>query len=278
MTALGDRAFSASPPPPGGEELCVSGPGRPTLRERVGLRELTLPPGLNSLGDYALAGCRGLECLYLTDRSIRRGAGIFTNCPSLRRFVLDVSREGPGDTMAWLAGELSGTLDVSLRREGETGVRLIFPEYTEVYELNGPAHLFQYKVDGAGYPYHHVFRDRRLDLRAYDALWERAAGAEPGELTALAWWRLRYPAELEPAAAKRYGDWLLAHWEAAVRFALRERDAAGLGRLLERLSPGRELLLSASALAREAGDTAAAALLLEALHRQPAAAEPSFEL
>ncbi|MFR3921148.1 MAG: hypothetical protein ACLTYN_03405 [Dysosmobacter welbionis] len=76
-----------------------------------------------------------------------------------------------------------------------TVFRLLFPEYREVYEENCPAHHFDYNIFGAGYPYHHSFRRKRLDLRTYDELWSGFLGMEHDEDCAvrLAFWRLRYP-------------------------------------------------------------------------------------
>ena len=43
----------------------------------------------------------------------------------------------------------------------------IIPEYFEDYEENCPAHHFDYTIYGAGYPYHHVFREGELYFRDY---------------------------------------------------------------------------------------------------------------
>ena len=81
-----------------------------------------------------------------------------------------------GDTLAWFADELPWELDVTVEETDGTVFRLLFPEYREVYEENCPAHHFDYNIFGAGYPYHHSFRRKRLDLRTYDELWQRFSG------------------------------------------------------------------------------------------------------
>ena len=111
-----------------------------------------------------------------------------------------------GDTLAWFADELPWELDVTVEETDGTVFRLLFPEYREVYEENCPAHHFDYNIFGAGYPYHHSFRRKRLDLRTYDELWSGFLGMEHDEDCAvrLAFWRLRYPVELTPRAEGQY--------------------------------------------------------------------------
>ena len=119
-----------------------------------------------------------------------------------------------GDALAYFADELPWELDVDHRgAAGGTVLRLIFPEYREIYEENCPAHHFDYNISGAGYPYHHSFRNKRLDLRTYDELWPGFLGMEHETESAvrLAFWRLRYPAELSPRAEERYLTYLRAH-------------------------------------------------------------------
>ena len=107
-----------------------------------------------------------------------------------------------GEALAWFAGELSRELDVTVYGP-EGAARLLFPEYTELYEENCPAHHFDYFISGAGYPYHHCFRQKRLSLKEYDALWRDFLGMEHDEAAALrlAWRRLRWPADLGETAA-----------------------------------------------------------------------------
>ena len=94
-----------------------------------------------------------------------------------------------GDTLAWFADELPWELDVTVGGDGRRAVfRLIFPEYREVYEENCPAHHFDYNIYGAGYPYHHCFRQKQLDLRTYDELWQRLSGHGARRRTARCGW------------------------------------------------------------------------------------------
>ena len=282
VTALGDRALvPGAGPVPGREVLVSCGPLPPDAQwDNRNLRDLTLPASLERAGDYALFNCTELKILRLGDGVEHWGGGAVMNCRRLDTLRIGCSgREG--ELLAYFAGELPGELDVTLCRRGGIAARLIFPEYAEVYEENCPAHHFDYKIYGAGYGYHHCFYGKKLDLKAYDALWRPMLAMEHdgGCALRLAWWRLRYPAELTDRAAEDYRAYLRSRALEAVRFLLSLGEAEGLRLLLAGTLPDRETLASACALAREAGNAAALALLLEEQHRRfPAGAARDFTL
>ncbi len=282
VTALGDHALAPGAGPVPGQEVLVScGPLPPDAQwDNRDLQDLTLPASLERIGDYALFNCTALKTLRLGDGVRHWGGGAIMNCRRLDAFQVNCAgREG--ELLACLAGELPGELDVTLRRRDETAARLIFPEYVEVYEENCPAHHFDYNIYGAGYAYHHCFYGKKLDFRVYDALWRPMLAMEHDGDCALrlAWWRLRYPAELADRAAADYRDYLRSHALEAVRFLLSLGDDMDLPLLLRETAPDRETLAAACALARERGNAAALALLLEERHRRfPAGAVRDFAL
>ena len=100
----------------------------------------------------------------------------------------------------------------------------------EVYEENCPAHHFDYFISGAGYPYHHCFRRKRLSLKEYDGLWRDFLGMEHDESAALrlAWRRLRWPADLGETAAADYRAYLKKHAGEALRLLLEEEEGEAL--------------------------------------------------
>lgn len=282
VTALEDHALAPGAGPVPGQEVMVSCGPLPAEDQwdNRGLRDLTFPASLERVGDYALFNCTELKKLRLEDSVVRWGGGAIMNCRQLDTFQVDCTgREG--ELLAYFAGELPGELDMTLRRGGETWARLIFPEYVELYEENCPAHHFDYNIYGAGYGYHHCFYGKRLDQRAYDALWRPMLAMEHETTCALrlAWWRLRYPAELADQAAADYREYLRSHALEAVRLLLDLGDGADLGLLLRETAPDRETLSEACALAREQENAAALALLLEEQHRRfPTGAAKQFAL
>ena len=287
VTALGDRALAperqAEEPSAGAETLLITcgHAGGGAAWDNRGLRDLALPETLRAAGDYALLNCSALKTLRMYDGVSRWGGGVLMNCRSLDTLHLTRTGPGQGEALAWFAGELSRELDVTVHGPGEETVRLLFPEYTERYEENCPAHHFDYFISGAGYPYHHCFRQKRLSLKEYDALWREFLGMEHEESAALrlAWYRLRRPVELGEAAEAGYRAYLSARAGEALRLVLEEGDAEDLPLLLRLTEPDRDALAAACALAREKGATAALAVLLEERHRRfPAGLEKSFTL
>ena len=283
VVALGDRAMAPEDGrlSPEGEAVrvtCGSGDGEWDNRR---MESLTLPPPLERVGNYALLNCTGLKTLRFHDNVSSWGGGALMNCRSLYAFHL--TRTGPdqGPGLAYLAGELCRELDVTIRGHDGTAARLLFPEYVEVYEENISAHHFDYSIAGAGYPYHHCFRQKRLRLNEYDALWPGYLAMEHEAETALrlAWLRLRHPVELSEGAEAAYLRYIQTHLGQALNRLAARGDGEGLHFLLRRTSPDRAALSEACARAREAGASAALALLLEEQHRRfPAGAAKRFAL
>ena len=278
VTGQGDHAMAPGAVEAPGEDGTITCGAPGAAWDNRNLEVLTLPSALETIGNYAFLNCGGLRSLALHDTVRQWGGGALMNCRSLDTFRL--TRVGEeGDTLAYLADELSRELDVTVTGPEGIAARLIFPEYRELYEENCPAHHFDYNISGAGYPYHHCFVRRRLDLRTYDRLWKGYLGMEhdPHCALRLAFWRLRYPLDLTPEAEAAYLDYLTAHAGEALTWLLGERDTESLSFLLERAKPGPEALAGGCALARELGATEALALLLEARHRT-GGARRRFEL
>lgn len=287
VTALGDRALApdqqTAPLPAGAETLLVTciPPEEGAAWDNRALQDLALPETLRTVGDYALLNCPALKTLRISDGVFRWGGGVLMNCRSLDTLHLARTGPGQGESLAWFAGELSRELDVTVYGPGGETARLLFPEYTELYEENCPAHHFDYFISGAGYPYHHCFRQKHLSLKEYDALWKDFLGMEHDESAALrlAWRRLRWPVDLGAAAEAGYRAYLKEHAGEALCLLLEEGDGEALPFLLELAEPDREALSAACALARERGDTAALAALLEEQHQRfPAVLGKTFTL
>ncbi|SFP92555.1 Leucine rich repeat-containing protein [Oscillibacter sp. PC13] len=283
VRALGDHALApgAFEALDGTEILVTCGPVTGGEEwDTLKLQELWLPDSLERVGDYAFFNCRQLKRLHLRDTVRYWGGGALMNCRVLDTFDLACTGQ-EGELLAYFAGELPAELDVTLTEpDGET-VRLIFPEYQEIYEENCPAHHFDYNISGAGYAYHHCFYQKKLNLKTYDELWRPMLGMEhdPDCALRLAFYRLRMPRDLEAGAEADYLSYLRSHTAEAAEWLLRERDTAGLQFLLQRTEPDRPTLAAACELARTAGASEALALLLEEQHRRyPTGAEKRFDL
>lgn len=281
VTALGPRALAVNRSAPPGEEVLLTC-GRPGgTWSNAELRELRLPASLKRIGDYAFLGCGKLKKLTLHDGIAFWGGSAFMNCRLLDTFHLTRTAGEQGESLFYIADELSRELDVTLAFPGGAEARILFPEYIELFEENVPNHHFDYTIYGAGYPYHRCFQGKKFQLLEYDLLWPRFLQVEHSGRTALrmAWLRLRDSLDLTDQAAEGYRKYLSDHAEEALRYLLEEGDAPGVAFLLGEVRPGREALAAACAAARELGAAEALALLLEEQHRRfPAARSRRFEL
>ena len=281
VTVLSDHALAAGAASVEGEALRVLGGAESEDWDNRNIRDLTLPRGLQSIGDYALMNLRAMETLRLCDDLVSTGSATFMNCRSFSK--IELTRPGPkqGPALASIVRNLQQELDVTIRLTDGNSLQLIFPEYIENYTENTPAHHFELKISGGGYAYHSVFRDKSLQLQDYDALWPGYIAAEHDEGSALrlAYWRLRCPVELSESAQQRYTAYLRRNPGAALAFALEEQDMQGLRLLLSFGEPVPETLDAALEEARARHLTEATALLLETRRARPGAGRAKkFEL
>ena len=265
VTKLADRALAYGAVPVEGEEIHVLGGAESEEWDNRNITALTLPRHLVSTGDYAFMNLRSMETLRFYDELQTFGSASFMNCRLFSRVELTQISHEQRPALAGLVHNLPQELDVTIRKTDGAVLRLIFPEYFENYTENSPAHHFELKIVGGGYAYHGVFRNKMLVLSDYDALWRDYIAAEHDEFSALhlAYYRLRYPAELSDRAREQYTAFLRLNLRGALSFALRERDAQGLGMLLGLGIPDTRTLETALNESRTLRFTEATALLLE---------------
>lgn len=280
VTALSHHAFAPDRPMPEGNVLrIICGPDSAD-RDNRKLRRVTLPAALRQVGDYAFYNCVGMELLEWTEPVDHWGSSVFMNCRLLDTFLIHAA-DDRAESVSYLAGELSGRLDVTVTYPEGEAARLLFPEFFESYEENSPAHHFDYNISGPGYPYHHLFRQRALVLKEYDALWPAMLAMEhdPDCALRMAWHRLRQPRELTEEAAGCYRRYLEGRAGDVLALLLNRRDARGLSWFLEWCGPDGGTLTAACEQARTMGAAEELALLLEQQHRRfPSGMEKRFDL
>lgn len=270
VTALGDHALCPASAPVEGEEVQITCGLPDGDFDNCRLQELVLPAGLSRVGDYAFLNCRKLTTLHLHDRIAVWGGGVLMNCQSLSTFHITWDDGEQGDSLAYLADALSRELHVTIDDGRSSEFRLVFPEYVELYEENCPARIFDYNIQGAGYPYHHCFRGKKLNLLEYDELWKGLLTMDYEKTTALclAWYRLRYPVQLGEKAKTAYRLYLQDNIRQTMTWLLEEGTASDFSELLRWAEPDREELSHICALARERGAAEIMAVLLENQNRR----------
>ena len=281
VTSLSDRALAHGAKPVEGEEVTVLGGAEGADWDNRNITALTLPRGLQSVGDYAFMNLRCMETLRFFDAVQSIGSASFMNCRLFSRMELTRISHEQGPALAAIVGSLPQELDVTIHNADGSMLRLIFPEYFENYTENSPAHHFELKIVGGGYAYHGVFRAKRLTVSDYDALWRGYLAGEYEDLSALrlGYYRLRYPAELSDRAREQYAAFLRQNLREALSFALKEKDAHGLRLLLELGVTDADALDFALNESRALRFTEATALLLEQRRKTPGTGKTKkFEL
>lgn len=283
VTVLGDHAFAPTGFSIDGEEITITCGLLAADAEwnNRKLRELTLPRQLKRVMSYALMSCDSLRVLRMYDSIQSWHNGSLMNCHKLKIFHITRVSEKQGETLEYLNHNISQELDVTITETDGQICRLLFPEYIEFFEENWAARNFDINIEGGGYPYHHCFRNKQIQMADYDGLWRKFLGMEHELLCALriAWWRLRYPVGLRPGAKQDYLEYLQEHSAEVVRWLLKEKDHSGLSFLLQTVRADKETLIEACAIAREQREAEALAILLEEQHKRfPAGPDKSFDL
>ena len=277
--AAADWRNGSAPPHPFCLEM-TDGRGRAGRWSNRGMERIRIPESVRSIGHYAFLGCDLLACLEMTDGKTEFGSGVFMNCP-LHDLILHRPAE-EGSVLSYFAYELARELDVRiLDPDGQVSARALFPEYYEIATDNVEARQFNYDMVGIGYPYHHVFRSRKLDWHEYDRLWERclAHGTEEELAGRIAWFRLRWPLHLSEMFREPYLEYLKAHAAGMMLWCLEHGSAADLSAMVSMTKPSETALRTAAEAARERGKTDCLAVLMANERTAvPAGRRKTFEL
>lgn len=211
VTALGKYIFSRAYDGDGGKKaICADMP-----------EEVILPETVQTIGDYAFYGCRQLKKMALYQGVREIGGGAFTGCAKLSR--LKISLDGPmGYCFKNVIAELNHEVEVKLSREGQTIVRLLFPEYYEEAVENTPARILETRIHGSGYTYRQCFHNGEFKFLEYDRLFYDAKAWESEDFCVhLALYRLEYPLQLTGEHEIQYREYLSEHSIAAGMWLIR---------------------------------------------------------
>ena len=282
VTALGPYALSQREPNLSGcadaFQVHVTCGGTEPQHDASAIRNLVLPAGLITVGDYAFYNCRNLAHLTLTGSVERLGSDSFMNCP-LQSITLILGKDGRNCLRPLLA-DCVADLEVVLRFPSGEEARLFFPTWHEELELLAAPHIFQTRIQGGGYACRQCVQNGVVDFGAYDSCLDRLlAEHDFPSACRMALDRLRFPLRLSAGAASAYRAVLSGHGAEAVQLLLDRRDQEGLSFLLSQrlLSPAQRA--AACDAARQRGNTEALALLLEDLRPAPGQGlDKSFDL
>ena len=127
--------------------------------------------------------------------------------------------------MKQLLGQRTSDTKVVIEKEGVTEAVLLYPEYYEMYDEVGPAHIFALNLTGEGFRARQCFRDGVVDLVQYDRIFEQATAEEsPETLCHMAVNRLCYPAGRSQEAEDRYRSYIREREDLLLRMLVETRS------------------------------------------------------
>lgn len=215
---------------------------RPKLPALAGntLLELVLPTSIERIGRYCFYNCANLKRITFGGALQDWGAGAFTGVHHV--YELTVAADIQGRTsLKQVLDELHEEISVTYFDENGREARLVFPEYFEEGVENTPARILEEKIHGSGMMYRNCIKERRMDFRQYDALFEHAGFLESGQMTMrLALGRLQYPVGLSEHAREQYEMYVRANPKAAAQYFLDEKDLSGVEWLMNLLENASE--------------------------------------
>lgn len=228
------------------------------------IEQVVLPDTVRAIGSYAFYNCYHLKRLEIPVGVQEIGHGALMNCSEFSELVLDGNAEGH-TCLQEMLGQTSGEVQVGLRLPaGE--VRLLFPSYQEQWEDLAPAHIFQRRIEGTGYPYRQCFQNGVLSLGQYDMTFERLMRIQDYETAVrVGLNRLRWSVGVSAMARETYEDCLRTHADVAARILIEAHDTQGIHALLRMGVLTGEGLHKACDLARQMGQTEILGILLAAL-------------
>lgn len=177
------------------------------------IEKVVLPDSLQKLGNLAFYNCGKLEELQLGKELTEIGSDAFMNCLSLKKLMVRSGiKERTG--LKQILNQRSSDILVTFYKKKRTEAVLLYPEYYEMYDEIGPAHIFALNLTGEGFRARQCFQDGVVDLGRYDDIFEQACKEESVyTLCTMARNRLEYPVGLTEEAKGRYISYLQEHAE-----------------------------------------------------------------
>lgn len=211
------------------ETACLA--DAPALTGKI-LQEIVFPASVKKIGKYCFYNCANLEKITFGGELRDWGAGAFTGVHHVKELTVTADAQGK-TSLKQVLDELHEEIAVIYFDEQGREAHLVFPEYFEEGVENTPARILEEKIHGSGMMYRNCIKERRMDFRQYDTLFEHAGFLESGRMTMqLALGRLWYPIELSDKARQQYEAYTASYMETAADLILEKRDLSGLEWLL----------------------------------------------
>lgn len=188
------------------------------------IEKVYLPDSVQKIGNLAFYNCTNLRELQIGAALSEIGSDAFMNCLHLGTIRMRcgvLEKNG----LKQLLNQRTSDTKVVFEREGKTDAVLFYPEYYEMYDEVGPAHIFALNLTGEGFRARQCFRDGMVDLAQYDGVFEQACAEESARtLCHMAVNRLCYPVGLSQEAKERYQSYIGQKEGTLVRELVKSRN------------------------------------------------------
>ncbi len=187
-----------------------------------------LPDSIKKIGNFAFYQCRELEKIVLGMGEMEVGSDAFMNCRHLSSFYFRGS-PGQGCCLKQILAQRSGETAVYFTEGDQVRAALLYPEYSEHYDLIGPAHIFELNIQGEGFRARQCFQNGKVDFGAYDRIFSMEWGEESADtLCRMACFRLQFPWGLQERERALYQTYVSENIDSACEMLVKDRNLSGI--------------------------------------------------
>ena len=224
---------------------------------------IKLPDGVMQIGNNAFYNCKKLESITIGKNIKEVGSDVFMNCRSLNKIYL---RSDISDItgLKQVLSRISSEIEVTYIKEEKVIAKVLYPEYSEVYDEIAPAHIFGRNIEGEGFRARQCFDGGKADMNQYDTIFPKASAEESVKVAGkIALYRLMYPYMLGSSSEVLYMDYLKNNKNEIIGSCIYDKNIDEIKFMLEKFSGDRNMIERAIVVANETGFGEAAALILK---------------
>lgn len=130
------------------------------------IEEIHFPESIEKIGSFAFYNCKNLNTLYFSNPK-EIGSDIFINCHNLHTIYLNIYSYEPY-ILKQILTQISWDIDIHFLDK-----TFFYPEYYEMYDEIGPAHIFGLNITGEGFRLRQCFNKNIILESEYDKTFEK---------------------------------------------------------------------------------------------------------
>lgn len=123
---------------------------------------IDIPDTITKFGSFCFYNCKKLKEIRLPKELKEIGSDMFLNCHDLDTIYIRAKINEP-TILKQILTQISWDIDICFN-----DATLFYPEYYEIYDEIGPAHIFSLNISGEGFRLRQCFKDGLVTLEEYD--------------------------------------------------------------------------------------------------------------